>query len=209
MASDKRILALSTVLKSDGLKLLVMIRLCPLPYSLSNGALSTINTISPTTFTLATALASPKLLIHVFMGSRFAALANDGDMDAGTTAINYIAIAFSGIVGVTTGYLIYQRTLKRARELEAEERAKLNVPKAARRGPRGASDRLPNPSSFSDDPSAAESEELLEDEEAQAADVIDFLENEEVGDEYMDEFDNDDDIFHDEEEGIGMNEQRR
>lgn len=161
------------------------------------------------TFALATALASPKLLIHVFMGSRFLALAGeDGDMDAGTTAINYIAIAFSGIVGFTTGYLIYQRTLKRARELEAEERAKLNAPKIARRGPRGANDRLPNPNSFSDDPSAVEGEELLEDEEAQGADVIDFLENEDVGDEYMDEFDDDDDIFHDEEEGISMNEQR-
>ncbi|MCJ1350383.1 MAG: Tlg2-vesicle protein [Icmadophila ericetorum] len=210
MDSDKRFLALATVLKSDGLKLLVMIRLCPLPYSLSNGALSTINTISPMTFALATALASPKLLIHVFMGSRFAEIAREGGhMDAGTKAINYLAIAFGGILGSTTGYLIYQRTMKRARELEAEERTKLNAPKITRRGPRAANGGLPSPSSFSDDPALAEREELLEDEEAQGADVIDFLENEDVGDEYADEFDDDHDLFHDEEEGIGLNEQRR
>jgi hypothetical protein len=126
-ARDSRFAAFSLVLKHDGLKLLVMIRLCPLPYSLSNGAISTIQSVKPLTFALATALASPKLMIHVFIGGRLAAIARNGNtMDATTKAVNYISIIGGMIFGAVTGYLIYQRTVARSQQLEAEERAKIN-----------------------------------------------------------------------------------
>ena len=70
VANDKRYEALSLVLKHDGLKLLVMIRLCPLPYSISNGAISTFPTVQPLMFAAATAAATPKLLIAIFIGCR-------------------------------------------------------------------------------------------------------------------------------------------
>lgn len=54
---NKQFDALSLVLKHDGLKLLVMIRLCPLPYSISNGAISTIPTVTWLNFMTATAIA--------------------------------------------------------------------------------------------------------------------------------------------------------
>lgn len=107
---DRRFAALALTLKHDGLKLLVMVRLCPLPYSLSNGAMSTFPTVHPLSFALATAIASPRLLIHVFIGSRLGALAEDGDtMDAGTKAVNYASIIGGGILGVLVGWSIYQR----------------------------------------------------------------------------------------------------
>ena len=108
VANDTRFAALSLVLKHDGLKLLIMIRLCPLPYSISNGAISTFPTVQPLIFALATAIASPKLLIHVFIGARMAAIAG-GHMDAGTKAINYISIIGGAIIGILTGWLIYRR----------------------------------------------------------------------------------------------------
>ncbi|KAH0556151.1 hypothetical protein GP486_005917 [Trichoglossum hirsutum] len=124
--NDKRFTALALTLKHDGLKLLVMIRLCPLPYSLSNGAMSTFPTVRPWEFALATALSTPKLLIHVFIGAKLFELAEKGaKMDARTKAINYISIVVGGVLGVVTGWLIYQRTIARARQLEAEERARL------------------------------------------------------------------------------------
>ena len=101
-----------------------MIRLCPLPYSLSNGAISTFNTISPFNFALATALATPKLLVHVFIGSRLAALAGE-DMDASTKAINWASIVFGTVLGLGVGWWVYKRTQARAKQLEAEERAKI------------------------------------------------------------------------------------
>lgn len=42
-------------------------------------------------------------------------------MDAGTKAINYASIAIGGVLGVAVGYIIYQRTIARAKELEIEE----------------------------------------------------------------------------------------
>ncbi|TVY88366.1 Golgi apparatus membrane protein, partial [Lachnellula willkommii] len=123
VGQDKRFEALALTLKHDGLKILCMIRFCPLPYSLSNAAMSTFPTVHPLSFALATAISSPKLLIHVFIGSRLAVIAESegGKMDAGTKAINYISIIVGGVLGVAVGWIIYQKTIARARELEIEE----------------------------------------------------------------------------------------
>ena len=42
-------------------------------------------------------------------------------MDASTKAINYASIIIGGVLGVAVGYIIYQRTIARAKELEIEE----------------------------------------------------------------------------------------
>ncbi|MCJ1226105.1 Tlg2-vesicle protein [Toensbergia leucococca] len=192
VANDNRFAALSLVLKHDGLKLLCMIRLCPLPYSISNGAMSTIPTVNALTYALATAIVSPKLMIHIFIGGRLAAIARSGEkMDASTKAINYASIAGGAIVGVATGWFIYQRTLARSREIEAGERA--NLRQSAQRS-----------GEFSDDPEeqAAAATSLRDDD-------IDFLDHEESDNQYQDDFnDDDDDVFRhgdgDEEGSIGL-----
>ncbi|KAK4565413.1 Tlg2-vesicle protein [Recurvomyces mirabilis] len=121
---NKRFAALALVLKHDGLKLLIMIRLCPLPYSLSNGAISTIPTVTWLNFMIATAVVSPKLLLHIFIGSRLGDLAEHGDkMDFRTKMISYMSIIIGMIAGAGTGYWIYARTKARAAQLEAEEAA--------------------------------------------------------------------------------------
>ena len=110
VANDKRYEALSLVLKYDGLKLLVMIRLCPLPYSISNGAISTFPTVQPLMFAAATAAATPKLFIAVFIGSRLAVIAKSGEkMDMTTKVINWASIIFGVVLGVLTGWIIYRR----------------------------------------------------------------------------------------------------
>lgn len=127
-ARDTRIAAFTLVVQRDGFPLLVAIRLCPLPYAFSNCALSTIQSIRALPFALATAAATPKLLLHVFVGSRIALLAQnaskeDGQgMDAGSIAANYLGIAAGVIIGMVTGLVIYRRTVARARQLEAEAR---------------------------------------------------------------------------------------
>lgn len=65
---------------------------------------------------------SPKLLVHVFIGSRLAVLAEEGDsMTAGDKAINYLSMAVGGVVGIAVGLAIYRRTMARAAELQREE----------------------------------------------------------------------------------------
>ena len=42
-------------------------------------------------------------------------------MDASTKAINYASIIIGSIIGTAVGYIIYQRTMARSRELEIAE----------------------------------------------------------------------------------------
>lgn len=73
-------------------------------------------------FALATAFASPKLLVHVFIGSRLALLAEKGDtMGFGDRIVNYASMLIGGLVGMGVGYFIYRRTMARAAELTREE----------------------------------------------------------------------------------------
>jgi succinate dehydrogenase/fumarate reductase cytochrome b subunit len=168
VSADTRFAALALVLKHEGLGLLVMIRLCPLPFSLTNGALSTIRTIRPWTFALATALASPKILIHVFVGERLANLAKHHEkMDAKTKAINYASIAGGTILGLVTGWIIYQRTMARSKQLEDEERKRLEEMGS------GGRDGLAHPDEFLEESDDDERRLMGEDD-------IDFVEEEPV-----------------------------
>ncbi|KAH8675642.1 hypothetical protein BX600DRAFT_179602 [Xylariales sp. PMI_506] len=118
VGADNRFVALGQVLRHDGLLVLAAIRFCPLPYSLSNGFLATIPSINPVSFALATGLASPKLLVHVFIGSRLALLAESGDTMSGRDKfINYVSMAIGVTVGMGIGLFIYRRTMARAEEL--------------------------------------------------------------------------------------------
>ena len=195
VSHDKRFTALALTLKHDGLKLLVMIRLCPLPYSLCNGAMSTFPTVHPLMYGLATAIASFKLAIHVFIGGRLGDLAErGGKMDAGTKAVNYISIAFSLVLGVVIGWVIYQRyfalfsqlisvliivrTLSRAAQLENEERAQLDPAHEESIG------------NFTDDAD----EDAASDDAIEYGDEISLFETTSPDEAYRDE-DTDDDVF--------------
>lgn len=219
--NDKRFAALTLTLKHDGLKLLCMIRLCPLPYSISNGAISTFPTVHPVMYALATALVSPKLLIHVFIGSRLGAIGKSGEkMTAGTKALNWLSIIFGVVVGFTTGVYIYRRTTARAKELEAEERATVH-----RHGG------IPRPE-FHDDPEAQIAASTIANRESPGTgtfdndDAPDYFDSELASpnpndtkqadqESYRDEFTDDedpDDVFGrgdgDEEETIGLHKAR-
>lgn len=122
VANDKRFEALALVLKHDGLKLLIMIRFCPLPYSLANGAIAMIPTVSWPEFAFATACTTPMLFLPIFTGNRLGAIAEHGDtMDTGTKVISYLSIIFGIAVGITTGTVIYRKTKARAEELRVQE----------------------------------------------------------------------------------------
>lgn len=157
-------------------------------------------------FAAATAAATPKLFIAIFIGSRLAVIAKSGEkMDAATKVINWASIVFGVVLGALTGWFIYKRyaclnrslansdrdrTLARSRQIEIEERA------SQRRPPSQSGE-------FVDDP---------EDETDTAAlirdDQIDFLDSEDA---YRDEFTDDEDVFdyggRDEEGAIGLDKQ--
>ncbi|PHH62035.1 hypothetical protein CDD81_7659 [Ophiocordyceps australis] len=121
VGDDARFIALGQVLRHEGLLYLIGIRFCPLPFSLSNGFLATIPSITPVAFALSTAISTPKLLVHVFIGSRLAILADQGaSMSLLDKAINYSSMLLGAAVGFTIGLIIYRRTMSRAAELALE-----------------------------------------------------------------------------------------
>ncbi|KAI4613208.1 hypothetical protein J4E83_007620 [Alternaria metachromatica] len=155
IANDTRFAALSLTLKHDGLKLLVMYRLCPLPYSISNGAVATFPTVHWASYALATAIVSPKLMLHIFIGSQLEKIAESGGkMDPGTKALSYVSIFIGLVAGVTTGWLVYRKTKARAAQLEAEERAGIR---------RMSIEDLEH--EYADDPGALEAAERLREED--------------------------------------------
>ena len=155
VANDKRFAALALTLKHDGLKLLIMIRLCPLPYSLSNGAMATFPTVHWAAFGAATAIVTPKLMLHIFIGSQLARIAESGGkMDSKTKAVSYISIFIGLVAGAATGWFMYKQTQERARQLEAEERDGVR---------RTSIEGLEN--EYADDPGALESARALREDE--------------------------------------------
>ena len=182
--ADPRFKALTLVLKHDGIKLLVMIRLCPLPYSFSNGAMSTFQSVSPSAFALATALATPKLLIHVFIGSRLRELARSKThkMDTGTKIVNYMSIVFGVALGIFTGYWVYTKTQARARQLEIEEQADLetDMPRSAYRPDTTLSLSLQHPDDFIDEDEDEDNLAWGDLSPRLGDDEMDFLDNEDV-----------------------------
>ncbi|KAH6638242.1 hypothetical protein C7974DRAFT_374815 [Boeremia exigua] len=188
IANDKRFAALALTLKHDGLKLLVMIRMCPLPYSLSNGAVATFPTVHWASYALATAIVSPKLMLHIFIGAQLEKIAESGGkMDARTKAISYLSIAIGAVAGVATGWFMYRKTKQRAAELEEEERQGVR---------RASEDALEN--EYADDPDALEAAQQLREED----DDISLRGG--WDDEYTDDVDAAevaDDIFDDDDEG--------
>ncbi|KAH8128317.1 hypothetical protein FP744_10008790 [Trichoderma asperellum] len=122
IGNDHRFVALGQVLRRDGILYLTGIRFCPLPFSLSNGFLATIPSISPLSFVISTALSTPKLLIHIFIGSRLAIIAEAGDsMTLRDKMVNYASMIIGGAIGAAAGIIIYRRTMARAAELAREE----------------------------------------------------------------------------------------
>ncbi len=65
---------------------------------------------------------SPKLLVHIFIGSRLAILVEKGDsMSFRDKAINWTSMLIGGAVGLAFGYIIYKRTMARAAAIAHEQ----------------------------------------------------------------------------------------
>ena len=152
--------------------------------------MSTFNTVTPLNFALATALATPKLLVHIFIGSRLAELAGDtSKMKTSTKVINWVSIVLGAILGIGTGWWVYRRTQARAKQLEAEERTKIRAQGrtaggSVRGGADGAHD-LEHPDAFIDD--LDDDDENVRLRDGDMHDELDFEWGEDDDEPYVDE----------------------
>lgn len=114
--SNEKFRAFSEILKEDqSLLLLVLIRLCPLPYSLSNGALAAVPNLPALTYLLASVITSPKLLIHTFVGHKMKELGDD-KKSSSSKVFDIISIVITGLAASVTTFIIYSRMQKKLRD---------------------------------------------------------------------------------------------
>lgn len=106
---NEKFRAFAEILKEEAsLFLLILLRLCPLPYSLSNGALAAIPSLPVLTYFLASVITSPKAFIHVFVGHT---IKNLGDKDRPSSAkiIDIVSIIVTACALSLASYIIYNR----------------------------------------------------------------------------------------------------
>ncbi|KAG6857343.1 Tlg2-vesicle protein [Tephrocybe sp. NHM501043] len=114
--------ALESVVRAKGLPLIILIRISPFPpWVYSNSLFASIEAVTLWQFATATLFVFPKLVIHVFIGSRIAAL-SDGDqrghMDTQTKIVNGLLIAGGVVLAILTSWVVYNMVQKHIRRLE-------------------------------------------------------------------------------------------
>ena len=91
--------------------MLCLLRLTPIPWAYANFSLATFKEISPLDFLIATCAYSPKLLLHVYVGTRLYLFSDPdhlNDMDSTTKWLNSLSIAASLLLGIGVGSYAYR-----------------------------------------------------------------------------------------------------
>lgn len=106
---NEKFKAFSEILREDSsLFLLILIRLCPLPYSLSNGALAAIPELPALTYLAASLITSPKLLIHIYVGHKLKDL-GDREKPHASKILDVVSILITSLASALTTYIIYHK----------------------------------------------------------------------------------------------------
>ncbi|VEU19992.1 DEKNAAC100649 [Brettanomyces naardenensis] len=92
----------------ENLLVLVCLRLSPLPYSFSNGAMGAIPGISVSSFAFASAITSPKLLLQLFTGIQLKMIA-DHRNNGLAKFIKFVSIAIATIAFTAATYIIFSK----------------------------------------------------------------------------------------------------
>lgn len=115
---NEKFRAFAEILKEDAsLLILVLIRLCPLPYSLSNGALAAIPNLPVTTYVMASVITSPKMFVHIFVGSTIKHL-GDEKRPFSAKVMDVISILIAGIALSLASFIIYYRMQRKLKSYQ-------------------------------------------------------------------------------------------
>ncbi|KAJ6539253.1 hypothetical protein B0H19DRAFT_1178001 [Mycena capillaripes] len=113
--------ALEAVVAAKGLPLIILIRMSPLPpWAYSAILFASIESVSLWQFLVATCFVFPKIFLHVFIGSRIAALSDGGQrgqMDTHTKVINGLLIGGGILIAFLASWLVYTLVQRHIRRL--------------------------------------------------------------------------------------------
>ncbi|KAN0061067.1 Tlg2-vesicle protein [Thecaphora frezii] len=121
---DPTFRAMKQAVAKKGIKMAILIRFCPFPFCYSNLFFASLNTVSFGHFIVATALITPKLLMHVFLGTRMFRLM-DRDERAKSTgwekALNVVYIVLGALVGMLTSWIVWRETQRILDQMPASQ----------------------------------------------------------------------------------------
>lgn len=114
---NKKLLALSSVLQdNNSFWLLALIRVCPFPYSLCNGALAAIPGVTLLNYFLGSFISSPKLVMYLFVGQKLKDIGQT--TNTWSIVLDVLSIVLTVSVLTLTGWLLFTKTANRIKELE-------------------------------------------------------------------------------------------
>lgn len=109
---------------------LALFRLCPFPYSLTNGALASIYGVSVKNFAIANIITSPKLVMYLFIGSRIKHLGDDSNT-GNSKLFDICSIFITVFILSLTAWVLYNKTQQKYLQLQnASEEANMEIPAA-------------------------------------------------------------------------------
>ncbi|AET39116.1 Tvp38p Ecym_4034 [Eremothecium cymbalariae DBVPG len=112
--------ALASILQDhNSYWIIALIRLCPFPYSLTNGAIAGVYGISTRNFSIAQVLTTPKLVMYLFIGSRLKSI---GETNSTLTKLFNILSIFTALAFLAlTASILYYKTKYRYLELRRRD----------------------------------------------------------------------------------------
>ncbi|SPO21719.1 uncharacterized protein UTRI_01202_B [Ustilago trichophora] len=127
--NDPKYVALSTAVRRRGLSMAILIRFCPFPFAYSNLFFaSLVDAVSFKHFLTATALITPKLFLHVWLGTRMFQLMDREErahLDGWAKVLNVVYIGVGSAIGVATGWIVWKETKKVLEAIEREQQQQL------------------------------------------------------------------------------------
>lgn len=107
--------AMQDAISQGGFKMILLIRICPLPWQLTNLILSLIPTVTWKSYILSALITSFKFNLDIWVGSQLANL-SDPDLPPETHRITLIYMSLGVIVLILSGYWIYKLTMIKIKE---------------------------------------------------------------------------------------------
>ena len=122
--------AISKAVTERGIALVVLLRLCPVPpwvYSNLGFSLIPRDKLSYTQFLLATVLSTPRLFLHVFIGSRVFALSDPTqELDSTSKILDISGIVAGMVLSTVLGWYVYRVTMSKIKEAVREQEGSSN-----------------------------------------------------------------------------------
>lgn len=112
--------AMQLAIQQEGFKMVVLLRICPIPWQLTNLFLSLCETVDFKLYVITAFIGSFRFNLDVWVGSQLATLSNPNLPDELHQA-TMIALVVGLIILVTSGFWLYRTTMKKIKEIESNQ----------------------------------------------------------------------------------------